>query len=351
MGRLPKHRGGIDEETKWVSFGDEIKRLMDEKGLKSTTLAHDALVPAVVVKDARQSRNVSLDHLTNIARVLNVNVSNIGKPIPEPSITSTSVLNAAEEFLTKNGDASDVLALITAQRGNKKIAEFILLEKDPLKKYFDLILAYLYPNESTKLSENARRGLRAFKDFATMLSVPRDDLEQVHADLARECVRVDAKCNETLVSYLIIARALAEKEPEAAQSRSIQSLANDDCSLSITDRNHQWLIPVIVGIPQLADAGEFDGSIRPFTEGLARLFPIPSTTADQVKEIKRRLGDYRKQHRFVAAILRENQKDPIPTIHRTFPDLIVIVLPKTDDKRYTEILGWRQDIESRINNA
>jgi hypothetical protein len=324
---------------------------MTEMKISVDKLAEKAQVPPGEVKRARGGKEVSHEHLQLIALTLKKKVEDIGKPIPEPSITSTSVLNAAEEFLNKNTDASEVLTLITAERGNKQIAEFILLEKDPLKKYFDLILAYLYPNESTKLSENARRGLRAFKDFATMLSVPRDDLEKVHADLARECVRVDAKCNETLVSYLVIARALAEEKPEAAQSRSIQSLATDDCSLSITDRNHQWLIPVIVGIPQPADAGEFDGSIGPFTEGLARLFPIPSTTADSVKEINRRLGDYRKQHRFVAAILPENQQVSIPTIHRTFPDLIVIVLPKTDDKRYTEILSWRQDIESRINKA
>ena len=278
-------------------------------------------------------------------------VVDIGKPIPKPTLTNASVLAAANAILAENNDAAEVLARLTGRRKGDPIAEFILSDKNPLEKYYDLILKHLDRAESAKLSDNARHGLRAFKDFTTMLTLPLKDLETVHAALERECVRVDAKCNETFVSYLVIARVLAEKVPEATRSRSFESLAKDDCSRSITDRNDQWLIPAIVDIPQPPDAGEFDGSISPFTIGLASLFPIPITTANTVKEINRRLGVFRGRQQYVAAILPHNQQAAISTIHTTFPLLIVIVLPRVDDELYTHILDWRQNIEARIINA
>lgn len=358
MEKSPKNKGGRTESLKWLSFGDKIIRLMRERGIRSPALVEKSKVPARVLQKARQGLRVPHEHLEQIALGLNVKVEDIGKPIPDANessaqaspFTNTSVLAAANWVLAENTDAADVLARLTVLRKDDPIAEFILLHKNPLKHYFDLILDHLDRDESAKLSNNARRGLHAFKDFATMLTLPLKDLETVHTALEQECMRVDAKCNETFVSYLVIARVLAEKVPAASRSRSIESLAKDDCSLSITERNDQWLIP-IVNVPQTADTGEFDGSISPFTKGLASLFPIPTTTADPVKEINRRLGEFRDRKQFVAAFLPYNQQVGISTIHKTFPLLIVIVLPQRDDELYTQILGWRQNIEARINKA
>lgn len=359
MEKSLKNKGGRTESLKWLSFGDKIIRLMQERGISSPALVEKSKVPARVLQKARQGLKVPHEHLEQIALGLNVKAEDIGKPIPDANesstqaspFTNTSVLAAANWVLSENKDAADVLARLTVLRKDGPIAEFILLHKNPLKHYFDLILDHLDRDESAKLSNNARRGLHAFKDFATMLTLPLKDLETVHSALERECVRVDAKCNETFVSYLVIARVLAEKVPAAARSRSIESLAKDDCSRSIIDRNDQWLIPAIVNIPQPAEAGEFDGFIGPFTKGLARLFLIPATTANPVKTINNMLRDFREIQRFVAAILPDNQTAAISTIHTTFPHLIVIVLPKVDDELYTRILGWRQNIEARIHNA
>jgi hypothetical protein len=362
---LPLYVGNRTElEKQWPLLADKHSLIWDNNSLEivqaiKSKLGHSQPVtsaaskyqphipsPSAPIKDADRESN---EHPEQIALELSVKVGDIEKPIPEPSLTNASVLTAANAILAENEDAAKVLARLT--RKFDQIAECILLDENPLKQYYDLILNHLDREESAKLSDNARHGLRAFKDFATMLTLPHKDLETVHAALERECVRVDAKCNETFVSYLVIARVLAEKVPAAARSRSIESLANDDCSRSITDRNDQWLIPAIVNIPQPADAGEFDGFIGPFTKGLASLFPIPITTADPVKEINRRLGDYRGKQRFVAAILPHNQQAAISTIHTTFPHLIVIVLPKVDDELYTHILDWRLNIEARINKA
>jgi hypothetical protein len=358
MEKPPKNKGGAPKLLRWLANGNEIQRLITQLHTNNALLEVQTGVPYRVIQNARAGNEVPYVHLEQIAIALKVKVDDIGKPIPDvdespaqaAKLTNASVLTAANEILKENKEAADELADITGLRKYSQIVDFILLDENPLKKYFDLILIYDRV-ESAKLSDNARHGLRAFKDFATMLTLPRDDLETVHADLERECVRVDAKCNETFISYLVIARVLAEKVPAAARSRSIDSLVKDDCSRSITERNHQWLIPAIVNIPSPADAGEFDGSIGPFTKGLAILFPIPTTTADPEKEINRRLRDYRGIQRFVAAILPHNQQAAIETIHATFPLLIVIVLPKLDDDRYSEIVGWRQDIEARINNA
>ena len=279
------------------------------------------------------------------------------------------IFEAASVYLENTPGAKECLCdlldvMMNHSLTTKMLVDNLLRDPDPLGRLRIAVLSKVNPDRGkfrTGLNETQRETIIRFRDYATCLVIPQEQLQNIQRQIKANEALIQVGTSDRPLIILHFARLMSVADYHAKapdeEKRIIEQTSKQIIPVNLQKIMQSAQLPPDAGVSK----GRMSAYVQNFIGGLAFELGIPGFDYDSdaainaaIEAIGEKLVDWRNPayQITIGVFVSEERGDDIKCLKDIFPEILFIQLPKIyNSAAYHRIDGRRNEIAATIDSV